>query len=72
MGDHGKLAKTISCALKRSGLASAVTHTTALVSSLAIYKTLFPFSWFSINTDSILKSTHICDFQQKIITGIFV
>ena len=36
MGDHGKLAKTIDCALKRSGLTPAVTHTTALVSSLAI------------------------------------
>ena len=28
MRDHGKLAKTISCALKRSGLAPAVTLTT--------------------------------------------
>ena len=28
MGDHGKLAKTIACALKRSGRTPAVTLTT--------------------------------------------
>ena len=28
MEDHGKLAKTIACALKRGGLAAAFKHTT--------------------------------------------
>lgn len=37
----------------------------APIFSLALYKILFYFSWFAINTDSILKSTHICDFNRK-------
>ena len=31
MEDHGKLAKTIACAMMRGGLAAAVKHTTIFI-----------------------------------------